>query len=72
LIEGMQVESATDKIGGDVCLEIGECHNKIGLQREDLVDVRRGEGANARLLTASLRRADNVAGDPDNAVLLAE
>jgi hypothetical protein len=37
-----------------------------------LVDIRRGEGADARLLAASLRRAHDIAGDPDDAVLLAE
>ena len=39
--------------------------------REDLVDIRRGEGADARLLAASPWRAHDIAGDPDDAVLLA-
>jgi hypothetical protein len=68
----MEVEPAANEIGGDVRLEIGEGQDEIGLQREDLVDIRRGKGADARLLTASLRRAHNIAGDPDDAVLLAE
>jgi hypothetical protein len=47
LIEGVQVESAANQIGGNVGLEIGECQDKIGLQGEDLVDVRRREGTYA-------------------------
>jgi hypothetical protein len=72
LIEGMDVEPAANEIGGDVCLKIGERQDKIGRQREDLVNIRRGEGAYAWLLAASLRRAQDIAGDPDDAVLLAE
>ena len=46
--------------------------NEVGLQRQDLVDIRRGEGTHARIFTGSLRRADDIAGDPDNAILLAD
>jgi hypothetical protein len=49
-----------------------ERQHKIGLQGEDLVAVRRREGAHARLLAASLQRAHDIAGDPDDAVLLAQ
>ena len=38
----------------------------------DLVDIRRGEGADAWLLAASLRRPHDIAGDPHDAVLLTE
>jgi hypothetical protein len=37
-----------------------------------LVDVRRREGAHKRLFGASLQRAHDIAGDPEDAVLLAE
>src|SRR5437899_2295108 len=40
LIEGMDVEPAANEIGGDVRLEIGERQDEIGLQGEDLVDIR--------------------------------
>ena len=68
----MDVDPAANEISGDVRLEIGERQDEIGLQREDLVDICRGEGADARLLAASLRQAYDIAGDPDDAVLLPE
>ena len=68
----MNVEPAANEVGRYVCLEVGERQDEIGLQRENLVDIRRGEGAYAWLLTASLWRAHNIAGDPDDAGLLAE
>ena len=61
-----------NEIGGNVGLQIGERQDQIGLQGEDLVDVRRREGAHARFLPASLRRAHNIAGDANDAVLLAQ
>jgi hypothetical protein len=72
LIEGVDVDPAANEIGGDVRLQIGEGQNEIGTQREDFVDIRRGEGAHARLLAASLPWAHDIAGDPDDTVLLAE
>src|SRR5207302_5499170 len=57
---------------GNVGLEIGERQDKIGLQGEDLVDVRRREGAHARFLTASLWWPRNIAGDGEDAVLLTQ
>ena len=59
-------------IRGDVGLEIGERQDKIGLQGENLINFGRREGAHARLLAASLWRAHDIAGDPDDAILLAE
>jgi hypothetical protein len=68
LIEGVDVERATNEIGGDVCSKIGERQDEIGSQRQDLVDVRRSERTHPRLFTARLRRAYGMAGDPDDAV----
>jgi hypothetical protein len=68
----MDGKPAADEIGGDVRLEIGERQDEVGPQCNDLVDVRRGEGAHPWLLTASMRRADDIAGDADDAILLAE
>ena len=68
----MDIEPTADEIRGNLGLEIGERQDKIRPQGEDLVDVRRREGAHARFLAASLRRAHNIAGDADDAVLLAE
>src|SRR5437879_6537767 len=53
---------AADKIADDNRLKIGEGQDEIGPQCKDLVDVRRREGADPRLLAASLRRADDIAG----------
>jgi hypothetical protein len=52
----MDVEPAANEIGDYACLEIGERQDEIGLQREDLINVRRREGADPRLLAASPRR----------------
>jgi hypothetical protein len=49
----MDIEPAANEIGGDICLEIEECQDQERLQREDLGDIRRGEGADARFLAAS-------------------
>src|SRR5690348_14104859 len=68
----MDVEAAANEIGGDAGLEIGECQDKIEPQCEDLVDVRRCEGADSRFVVASLWRAHNIAGDADDSILLAE
>jgi hypothetical protein len=40
LIEGMDVQPVANKLGGDICLEIGKSQDEIGAQGEDLVDVR--------------------------------
>src|SRR5215469_10357975 len=72
LVEGVHLDPAANEIGNDIRLEVGERQDEIRLQCEDLVDIRRREGAYPRLLAASLRRAHDVAGDADDAVLLAE
>ena len=71
LVEGMNVEPATDEIGGDVNLRSENAKNEVGLQRHDFVNVRRGEGTHTRLFAASLRARD-IAGGPDDAVLVAK
>jgi hypothetical protein len=63
LVERKDGKAAADEIGGDVGLEIGECQDEVGPQCNDLVDVRRGESADPRLLAASLWRAYDIAGD---------
>jgi hypothetical protein len=40
LIEGMDVEPPANEIHGNVGLEIGERQDEVGLQGEDLVDIR--------------------------------
>jgi len=72
LIEGMDIEPTADEIRGNAGLEIGERQDKIRAQGEDLVDVRRREGAHAQFLTASLWWPHNIAGDADDAVLLTQ
>jgi hypothetical protein len=62
----MDVEPAANEIRDDVGLEIRERQDQIGLQSEDLVDVRRREGAHAlsragRHKDAPLGRADGAA-----------
>ena len=68
----MQAEPVANERGSDICLEIGERQDEVGAQGKDLVDVRRGEGTDPRLLPAGLRRTNDIAGNPDDAVLLAK
>ena len=68
----MDRDPAADQGGGDLGLKVRECQDEIGFKGADLIDVRRGEGADMRLLATGLGRAHDVARDPDNAVLLAE
>ena len=49
-----------------------KAEHKIGLERQNLRNVRGDEGGNPRLLAADLRRPHRIAGDADDAVLLAE
>src|SRR6185437_11524893 len=56
----------------DVGLDVGEPDRHVGLQREDLVDVRAGEGRNLRLLLARALRTHGESGNADDAVLFAE
>ena len=59
-------------IGDDAGLQVGESQHEIGLERQNLRNVRGNEGGNPRLLAADLRRPHRIAGDADDAVLLAE
>ncbi len=72
LIEGVDGDATADQLGDDVGLQIGERQNQIRFKRQDLGDIGRGEGADPRLFATRLRRAHDIAGDPDDAVLLAE
>jgi hypothetical protein len=51
---GPDIESTANEIRGNVGLEIRKRQAKIGLQGEDIVDVRRREDAHAWLLAAGL------------------
>jgi hypothetical protein len=68
----MDIEPTANEIRGNVGLEIGERQDKIRPQGEDLVDVRRREGAHAWLLAAGLWWPHNIAGNADDVVLLAQ
>jgi hypothetical protein len=72
LIKGMDIKPPANEIRGNVRLEIRERQDEVGLQGQNLVDVRRREGTPAQLLTASPWRRNNIARDPGDAVLLAE
>jgi hypothetical protein len=68
----MDLNPTANEIRGNVGLKIRKRQDKIGLQGEDLVDVRRREGAHAWLLAAGLWWPHDIAGDADDAVPLAE
>ena len=72
LVEDVDGDARAHQIGDDIRLQVGEGQHEIGLQRENFRDVRGDEGGNPRLLAADLRRPHRIAGDADDAVLLAE
>src|SRR4029079_15568944 len=72
LVEDVYGDARAHQIGDDVSLQIGERQHQIGLERENFRNVRGDEGGDPRLLAADLRRSHRVAGDTDDAVLLAE
>ena len=72
LIEDVDGDACAHQIGDDVGLQVGEGEHEIGLQREDLRNVRGDEGGDPRLLAADLWRPHGIAGDADDAILLAE
>ena len=72
LVEDVDGDAGADQIGDDVGLQVGEGQHEIGLERQNLRNVRGDEGGDPRLLAAHLRRPHRIAGDADDAVLLAE
>ena len=72
LVEDMDGDAGADQIGDDVGLQIGESENEVRLERQDFRNVRRDERRYPRLLAPDLRRPHRIAGDADDAVLLAE
>ena len=72
LVGDEHVEAGADQLVGERGLHVGEADHEIGLERDDLVDLAVEERRNARLLVARAARPHRVAGDPDDARLLAE
>ena len=72
LVEDMDGDAGADEVGDDIGLQVGEGEHQIRLQRQDLRNVGGDEGRYPRLLAAHLRRPHRIAGDADDAVLLAE
>jgi hypothetical protein len=56
----------------DIGLKIGESQDEIRFEIEDLRDIGGGKGRDPRLLTSRSWRANNIAGDADDARFLAE
>ncbi len=72
LVEDMHVDAGAHEILDDVGLQVGEGEHEIRLECQDFWDIRRDESGHARFFAAHLRRPHRIAGDPDDAVLLAE
>src|SRR5262249_52465976 len=71
LVERIDRMTATNELGRDVGLQIGERQNQVGLQRLDGFEARVKKAGDPRLLTG-LRRSHGVAGDAYDTVALAE
>src|SRR5207342_1854389 len=72
MVADPHLDAVPNQFGGDVGLDVGKTHNEVRLQLQDLADLRRGEGADLRLLPACDRRAHGEAADADDAMLLAQ
>jgi hypothetical protein len=68
----MDGNAGTDQIGDDFSLQVREGENEVRFERDDLRNIRRDERRDPRLLASDLRRPHRVAGDADDAILLAE
>jgi hypothetical protein len=66
----MDGNSGADQFCRDRCLEIGEGEDEVRLEREDLWNVGRCEGRDARLLAPNLRWPHRITGHPDDEILL--
>jgi hypothetical protein len=56
------LDAAPHELPRDVGLEVGEADREVGLERQDLVELRRDERRDARLFFAGPGRADREAG----------
>lgn len=72
LVEDVDRDAGANEIGDNVRLQVGEGQHEIGLEREDFWNVRGDEGGNPGFFAANAGRPHGVAGDADDAVLLAE
>lgn len=68
----MNLEPGFDKLRGDPGLEIGEPEHQIGFQRQDLIDLRAGEGRDLGLFPPRLRRTHGKTRDPNDAPVFPE
>ncbi len=72
LVEGVHGNAGADQLRDDVGLQVGEGEHQVRLERQDLGNVGRGEGGDARLLAAHARGPHAIARDAGDAMLLAE
>ncbi len=72
MVEGMHCNTGLDQHCCDVGLQIRKGQHQVRLQRQNLVDIRRRERRDPRLLPPHLRRPHRVAGDADDPRVLAE
>ena len=68
----MDRDAAPDQLGDDVGLQVGEGQDQVGLERQDLVDVRGNERGDPRLFPAHAGRPHRVTRYADDAAILAE
>jgi hypothetical protein len=61
LVEQMDGQARAGEVVDDSCLQIGEREDEIGLERQDLRQVGRGERRDPRLLAPDPRRPHGIA-----------
>ena len=72
LVEDVDGDAGAHQIGNDVRLQVRERQHQVGLERENFRNVGGDECGHPRLLAAHPRRPHRIAGDADDAILLAE
>ena len=68
----MHVDVGADERCRDICLQIRESEDEIGLKVQDLRNVGGGERRDPWLLTPRPRRANHIARDADDAGIFTE
>jgi hypothetical protein len=72
MVEHVHLDAEADQLRGDVRLQVGKAQHEVGLQFDNLVDLRAGECGDPGFLTPRARRAHGESRDADNACFLAQ
>ena len=69
MVADPHLDAGLDQLARDIGLDIGEADRQIGLELQDLADLRVDERGDLRLFLARPRRPHSETGDADDAML---